>query len=90
MMNKTHKKPTIAIIGCGEVGYFYATLFYQANYELVLCAPRLSQQIEAFCSQCNIELHKTPGEWLEKVEIVISCVPGRGHVEELTKRGISK
>ena len=67
----------IAIIGCGEVGYLYASLLASQGYSLSLCAPRPSDRVIklAFGNQ-NITLHKNLGAWLKKAEVVISCTSG--------------
>lgn len=66
----------IAIIGCGEVGYLYATALNQAKYSLQLCAPRPSEKILQFSRKNNIILYNNVGNWLQNSDLVISCVPG--------------
>lgn len=66
----------VTIIGCGEVGYLYATALNQAKYPLQLCAPRPSEKILQFSHENNIILHNNVGNWLQSSDLVISCVPG--------------
>jgi 3-hydroxyisobutyrate dehydrogenase-like beta-hydroxyacid dehydrogenase len=66
----------IAIIGCGEVGYFYAEAISAAGYSLQLCTPRPSEKILKLVSEKNTILHKQISDWLSNIDILISCTPG--------------
>ena len=67
----------IAIIGCGEVGFSYATAIANMKYSLHLCAPRPSEKIINLISASrNVTLSKKIGNWLMSADIVISCTPG--------------
>jgi 3-hydroxyisobutyrate dehydrogenase len=66
----------IAIIGCGEVGYTYAEAISNLKYSLQLCTPRPNEKILKFISEKNIALHTKTDDWLNHIDILISCTPG--------------
>jgi 3-hydroxyisobutyrate dehydrogenase len=67
----------IVIIGCGEVGYLYASALANLGCSLSLCAPRPSERVIQLVSENqNTTLYKNLGAWLKNAEIVISCTPG--------------
>lgn len=66
----------IAIIGMGEVGRCYAKALYDAGYELRLCEAFPSSTATELAAQWGIPLHEKPGNWLENVQWVLSCVTG--------------
>ena len=66
----------ITIIGCGEVGYFYAEAISDAGYSLQLCAPRPSEKVLKLVSEKNITLHTQIDDWLNSTDMVIACTPG--------------
>lgn len=66
----------IAMIGLGEVGYLYTVALQKCGFSLQLCAPRPTDKILKFSSENNIALYNNTGNWLNEVDVVISCVPG--------------
>lgn len=84
----------IAIIGMGEVGRCYAKALYDAGYELSLCEAFPSASATGLAAQWGIPLHQKPGNWLENVQWVLSCVTGSqalavvGQVTPFLKSGV--
>jgi 3-hydroxyisobutyrate dehydrogenase len=66
----------IAIIGCGEVGILYARAFHAITEELYLCDPRPSPKALLFSRQNHVALSTGVAEWLQEVDLVLSCVVG--------------
>ncbi len=67
----------IAIFGCGEVGYCYASVFAEVtDHTLLFCDQHPSVKAKALAEKLGVEIHLHPGSWLQTVDVIFLCVPG--------------
>ena len=66
----------IAVFGCGEVGLTYAKGFAAVGHAILCCDPQPRPPARIFCAETGAPLHATPGPWLAKADVVLSCVVG--------------
>lgn len=66
----------IAVIGCGEVGILYAGALHGSSERLYLCDPKPSAKALLLSQQTGAVLSQAMGEWLQEVDLVLSCVVG--------------
>ena len=67
----------IAILGCGEVGYCYASALSKAtDHTLVLCDHHPSAKASELAKHLGMTIHQHPGSWLSEIDLVFLCVAG--------------
>lgn len=67
----------IAILGCGEVGRSYLAAFILGGHQLDLCDPAPSTESLALAAACNLQIRKSPEDWLRQADLVVCAVSGR-------------
>lgn len=72
----------IAVFGCGEVGYCYASALAKiTDNTLLFCDQHPSAKASALAEKLGAEVHLHPGSWLQTVDVIFLCVPGTVSLE---------